>query len=89
MKDITIVELIEENLRTLYRANLSVLENDTFCVQMIQEHYDTVLAVHPGQAKPIDFVKRLYSGKQCGRMLLSLHGIAIIANHLTVLDTQH
>jgi len=64
LQEMIIAECIEEEGRRQYRENLYLPKDDKLRLCIIQEHHDTVLAGHPGQAKTFDLLDRKYYWKE-------------------------
>jgi hypothetical protein len=63
LRDITVPECREQEGRVWYRGRYYVPEGDQLRLRLIQEHHDTALAGHPGQAKTFDLLDRKYYWK--------------------------
>jgi len=56
IKDITVVECMEQDGSIQYRGKCYLPEHDQLRPQLIQDHHDTALAGHPGRAKMFDLL---------------------------------
>jgi hypothetical protein len=63
LKDITAAECTEQEGKVLYRGKCYVPEGDQLQLRLTQQHHDTALAGHPGQAKTFDLLVRKYYWK--------------------------
>jgi transposase InsO family protein len=69
LKDTTIAECTEQEGQVWYRVKRCVPENNQLRLRLIQEHHDTALAWHPGQAKTFDLLDRHYYWKEMGKQV--------------------
>jgi len=60
LKEITVAECTEQYGQVWYRGKLYAPEEDQLRLRFIQEHHDTALAGHPGQAKTFGLLDRQY-----------------------------
>jgi hypothetical protein len=60
LKDITVAECTEQEGQAWYRETRYVPEGDELRSRLIQQHYDTALAGHPGWATTFDLLDRKY-----------------------------
>jgi len=58
LQEITVAECTENEGRVMYRGNVYLPDMDELPVRIIQEHHDTALAGHPGQANTFDLLDR-------------------------------
>jgi len=64
LKEITVAECTEQEGQVWYRGKRYDPEGDQLRLRLIQEHHDTALAGHPGQAKTFDLLDRQYYWKE-------------------------
>jgi len=64
LKNITVAECTEQEGQMWYRGKRYVPKGDQLRLRLIQEHHNTALAGHPGQAKTFDLLDRQYYWKE-------------------------